>query len=73
MIKSEFLMLKSSFNKSDFIKLSLSVDDGEISSSSTAKNFGVILGCHLKLDKFMNAAIIIFDIKYVLYHTALIV
>ena len=31
-------MFKSSFNKSDFSKLTLTVGDDEISSSSTAKN-----------------------------------
>ena len=45
-------MLKSSFNKSDFSKLTLTVGDDEISSSSTAKNLGVILDSHLKLDKY---------------------
>ena len=53
--KTEFLMLKSSFNKSDFSKLTLTVGDDEISSSSTAKNLGVILDSYLKLDKYINA------------------
>ena len=53
--KTEFLMLKSSFNKSDFSKLILTVGDDEISSSSSAKNLGVILDSHLKLDKYINA------------------
>ena len=33
-------MLKSSFNKSDFSKLTLAVGDDEIAPSSTAKNLG---------------------------------
>ena len=53
--KTEFMMLKSSFNKSDFNKLTLAVGDDDISSSSTAKNIGIILDCHLKLIKYMNA------------------
>ena len=44
-------MLKSSFNRSDFSKLSLSIGDDEISPSSPSKNLGVILDCHLKLYK----------------------
>ena len=54
MIKKEYHMQKSSFNKSDFSKLSLAVGEDEISPSLTAENL-VILDCHLKLDKYINA------------------
>ena len=47
--KTEFLMLKSSFNESHFSKLYLAVVADKISQSSMAKNIGTILDCHLKL------------------------
>ena len=33
----------------------MAVGNDEISPSSTVKNLGVILDCHLKLNKYMNA------------------
>ena len=45
MIKKEFLMLKFSFSKSDFSKLSFVVADDEI--TLTMKNIEVILDYHL--------------------------